>query len=883
MLTITSLDKQTTLPLIETGQPERFRDIDGTHTLHLVVRETDINSRAFKLIENEATLTLKGDKYIIKDIKPSVVGESVQFEIEAVHKFSHDLAGNWIHDIIKGRKVLSLHQALTHLLPDDYTFIIHDDFDNKSYEDFGNESSLALFERIRVDYNFEYIKDDTYIKIYKQIGNKTSKQMRYKHNIVTINGGLNSTNLATHIEGVGKPVQDAEGNPIEGEYVVSATYTSPLADVYGILEAQPVNDERFTDESALLDYMKSKLHDTIDISYDITYDEFVKALDDAADVELGDSIYLIHEKLNENFNTRIVSITDYPLSDNLRPIYTISSKKESLVDRQVQANTEKKNNDKELAILGSKTNELDKALAKVDRTMIEVDKELERIDNEVIPGVNQAIENTKIPQQVDPPSPTPSSNLWWDTSVNPPAFKRYKNGQWEAAVSTGSLNINDIFANQAVIAKIQSDSVLTANLDASKITAGTLDAGKVSVVNLSANSIISGEIDAKKINIKNINADNINAGTISPKRIMVTGETQFADGYDPTKIEIGGRNLIPKTLPNTKNLSGWVAVGDYTNLRIDEVDGFEYFRLGITSDVETGYNPRMRGRYVTNLIHGKTYTASWKAIHSNYVSSEPYGGIYDNNGIIRQSFTNRAERREVRKVMYQGYLRTEYEYFYTFTFDYELANEKKFTMYLGATYTREDPLAAYILFKDVILEEGNKKTPWSQAPEDMQAEIEDAKDEFNESINNVIAEYTAAIDFESDEISIWVQEMVENQDEQIRSFVESEIAATKDDFTISFSQIEESLGEHDDTLNELTSYFHFSESGLNIGKTDSPLHINISNEQMDFMDGENQVAYINGTKMYIDQLDVISSMVVGVHQIEKYNNDITLVRWVGED
>lgn len=371
MLTITSLNNNT-LPLLDTSQPERIRDLDGTDTLTLSVRETELNNIAFSHVENEAILTLDNDKYVIKDIKPNVVVDRVAYDIEAVHKFFNDTGTLWIYDVIKGRKVLTLNQALSHCLPQGYTFTIHDDFSNTSFENFGDDWSLSLFEKIRVAYNFEYVKDGTHLEIYKQIGNKTNKQMRYKHNIVTIEGGLNSTNLATYIEGTGKPVEDDEGNPIEGEYVVKETYTSPLADTYGIMHAEPVSDQRFTDKTALLDYMKSKLNDTIDISYTITYDEFIKATENESDASLGDSIHLIHEVLKENFNTRIVAVTDYPLSDTLKPIYTISSKKESIIDRQVQANTDKKDLENQVDNLDDKQATLHEEIKITDEALEEI-------------------------------------------------------------------------------------------------------------------------------------------------------------------------------------------------------------------------------------------------------------------------------------------------------------------------------------------------------------------------------------------------------------------------------------------------------------------------------------------------------------------------------
>ena len=82
-------------------------------------------------------------------------------------------------------------------------------------------------------------------------------------------------------------------------------------------------------------------------------------------------------------------------------------------------------------------------------------------------------------------------------------------------------------------------------------------------------------------------------------------------------------------------------------------------------------------------------------------------------------------------------------------------------------------------------------------------------------------------------------------------------------------------------VNKASSYFAFRDDGLNIGKTDSPLNINISNEQIDFIDTGQVVAYINGQKMFIDSLEVLTSLLVGAHVIEKYDDETTVIRWVG--
>lgn len=188
--------------------------------------------------------------------------------------------------------------------------------------------------------------------------------------------------------------------------------------------------------------------------------------------------------------------------------------------------------------------------------------------------------------------------------------------------------------------------------------------------------------------------------------------------------EIGGRNLILATTPLEENTAEWVTIGSITTGSLGAItveegsERGEYFRLGINNTVETGDNPRFRSKYVTLLRHGQTYTASWKAFHSDWVSSDPYGGIYDNNGIIRQNFRN-ASKKAIGTVLYNGFTKTVYQYSITFTLDYELADEKRFGIYLGATYTRSTSSAAYVLFKDIQLEEGTKATAWSPAPEDM--------------------------------------------------------------------------------------------------------------------------------------------------------------------
>jgi phage minor structural protein len=107
---------------------------------------------------------------------------------------------------------------------------------------------------------------------------------------------------------------------------------------------------------------------------------------------------------------------------------------------------------------------------------------------------------------------------------------------------------------------------------------------------------------------------------------------------------------------------------------------------------------------------------------------------------------------------------------------------------------------------------------------------------------------------------------------------------TNNDISYAGTSIEQALNGKADisTVEDINQYFNFDDIiGLTIGDSNSNLKINITNQQMNFKDGQAIVAYINGQIMYIKSAQVLESMVVGNHKIEKYDANITLVRWIG--
>jgi phage minor structural protein len=308
--------------LTEYKPPERKRRVNGERSLSFLLPKTPRNEHAFDLVQEESTIEYDGDKYRIKQIEERLIGNTPVKQVHAEHVF-FDIIDVYQYGTISGTKTIN--EALSFALNGTgYTFSVIDPFNSVEFENFGDDTALALFQKILERYQAEFDIVGTDVRIYKQIGSQTDFQFRYKHNIKTFAKTVKTDNLSTYIKGYGKQNDD-------GTYQAEAEYTSPMADIYGIRHAPPVKDERFTDSNALLDYIKTKIQDTPEISITIEFADLSKAGYPYPAPNLGDTVYLIYEPLNVDITTRILEIVDYPESKQ-SPKVTLANFKEDFAD-----------------------------------------------------------------------------------------------------------------------------------------------------------------------------------------------------------------------------------------------------------------------------------------------------------------------------------------------------------------------------------------------------------------------------------------------------------------------------------------------------------------------------------------------------------------------
>lgn len=167
------------------------------------------------------------------------------------------------------------------------------------------------------------------------------------------------------------------------------------------------------------------------------------------------------------------------------------------------------------------------------------------------------------------------------------------------------------------------------------------------------------------------------------------------------------------------------------------------------------------------------------------------------------------------------------------------------------------------------LEEGNKATDWTPAPED---------------IDNAIAEERtkrqSAIETKANEITSKVSETYVSNSafEHYQNTVSSQFTQTKKDFTWSINQSvtdakNEMSGQIDSvngrvdglkkTTDNVNNYMSFDNDGLTLGKSDSAFKTKITNQEWSIQKNGAKVTYINDQTMYITDGQFTQSLKIG--------------------
>ncbi|MEK4702000.1 phage tail spike protein [Solibacillus sp. FSL R7-0668] len=282
MFYVTSLDGSQVEPLINIAPDFKMeQSVDGTFLVSFSCFPSE-NNAGYDLLRSKSTVTIDGYDFIVEQFddkfSKSVTAISSFFKHSKTRKDT----------IFSGSHTLANHLAFA-LTGIGWTYTVDAGIANLTnyINKFGDDNVISLVGKICKYHQCEYIiLPNNRLHFTKQIGGDYDYQYRYKHNVSDVVLKEDTSNLATVIKGYGK----------DG---LSVSYRSPNIAVFGELEADPIRDDRFTNPTALTNYIKASLQDEPELAIESKIPELTSR-------ETGERIWLIYEPLKISMQTRIL-------------------------------------------------------------------------------------------------------------------------------------------------------------------------------------------------------------------------------------------------------------------------------------------------------------------------------------------------------------------------------------------------------------------------------------------------------------------------------------------------------------------------------------------------------------------------------------------------
>lgn len=267
-------------------------------------------------IERGWRLRFDDEFYVVTYAKPIDDGKGTHVTFDAVHQFFWDFDKSSVHEQLNDGS----HTFLTYLdfifTGSDYTYTIDPLLKVYAFEkqSFGYKSRLNLFNDIITASGVEFQVNGKVVRILEKTGTDLSTVVRKNFNMNELGIEKNIGDFVTYQKGFGAWFD--ENDHTKGRLTVE--YTSPLASVYGKLEAEPLVDERYTKADSMTAALKENVDNSYSISITLDMEDLTRAGYKYTQPVAGDYIMAINETLGFKEKIRIVSFTsEYDVTGQL--------------------------------------------------------------------------------------------------------------------------------------------------------------------------------------------------------------------------------------------------------------------------------------------------------------------------------------------------------------------------------------------------------------------------------------------------------------------------------------------------------------------------------------------------------------------------------------
>lgn len=115
----------------------------------------------------------------------------------------------------------------------------------------------------------------------------------------------------------------------------------------------------------------------------------------------------------------------------------------------------------------------------------------------------------------------------------------------------------------------------------------------------------------------------------------------------------------------------------------------------------------------------------------------------------------------------------------------------------------------------------------------------------------------------------------------VKNLISNSVQELADSVTRTFATKTEVTDGVNEAKAYTETYIRESANGIEIGKSDSPYSVELSNSQLSFLNSGVVIAYISGNKLYITSAEVTQELKVGKFLASVLANDDMVIKWVG--
>lgn len=251
------------------------------------------------------TMVFNNEEYAVVTFRYNDTDNTVSFS--AVQMFFYTLSIKAFHEKWNGSHPLN--EYLNAIFKDTgYSYNNETSAAAFEKENWGLKDKLTLFNDIINQISAEFEVQGTTVYIKNKIGSDLSTVVRQGFNLSTAEIETDSSSFATY--GIGYGAHDNVDD--QNSPRLSVEYYSPLYDMYkakfGAIEAEPVDDERYTVADNLLAAVKSKVDNSWSLAITVSLLDLQNAGYPYAMASAGDSITIVDESLGFEDQVRIIKV-----------------------------------------------------------------------------------------------------------------------------------------------------------------------------------------------------------------------------------------------------------------------------------------------------------------------------------------------------------------------------------------------------------------------------------------------------------------------------------------------------------------------------------------------------------------------------------------------